>query len=239
MKINHVQAKLIAAFSIGGVAGAAAGYFFTKRHMEERLEREVQDVKDNYRLLRKDDYESPTDYVEKVYGDDEQGGPQLPPLDINQIVEHQKLNDEMVEKVEPYRTGSVFNAFENSKKEQEQLPPDAEDALYDTLVSQRTDDKPFLISVDEFHDEMIHYSKISITYFKGDNIVAYEDDSMMLDPDTSFDLINLSRFGIKSNDPNIVYVRNPLMDIDYEIVLDEGKFADVMARINGNSGDDA
>ena len=234
---------LASAFLLGGGLGVLVGTLITKKEMQARLDKEVADVKENYRYIHKDDYESPTDYIAKNRPD-EIVDPALVRLEagealhVNSIIEHVALNEEIKEQVERYQTGSVFNAFQNETADKDLIPEDADETLYQNLLAQRTETAPFLISVEEYFDEKPHFQKLSVTYFAGDNIVCYEDDTIMLDPEESFGVINLSRFGIKSDSEHIVYVRNPRIDVDYEIVKDEGKYADLIAHLQGNDEDD-
>lgn len=230
--ITRNQLKVLTAFGIGSFMGAAVTYVLSKRSFHEELEREIQDVKDNYRILRKEDYESPTDYLEKNRPDSVEDKI-LAEVEVNQIVAYAKASEELKEAVVNY------NAFSRDEvPDKELLPEDANEVLYQNLLATRTDDAPFLISVNEYFDEMREYQKLSITYFEGDNIVCYEDDSVMLDPEQSFGLINLSRFGVKSDSEHIVYVRNPRISVDYEIVRDDGKYADMVAHLMGPAEDD-
>lgn len=230
--ITRNQLKVLAAFGIGSVLGSAVTYVLSKKNFQEELEREIQDVKDNYRILRKEDYESPTDYLEKTRPDSVKDDI-LAEVEVNQIVAYAKASDELKDAIVNY------NAFSRDEvPDKELLPEDANELLYKNLLETRTDDIPFLISVSEFFDEMREYKKLSITYFEGDNIVCYEDDSVMLDPEQSFGLINLSRFGVMSDSEHIVYVRNPRISVDYEIVRDDGKYADMVAHLMGPAEDD-
>ena len=230
--ITRNQLKVLAAFGIGSVLGSAVTYVLSKKNFQEELEREIQDVKDNYRILRKEDYESPTDYLEKNRPDSIKDDI-LAEVEVNQIVAYAKASDELKEQIVNY------NAFSRDEvPDKELLPEDANELLYQNLLATRTDDAPFLISVNEYFDEMREYQKLSITYFAGDNIVCYEDDSVMLDPEQSFGLINLSRFGVKSDSEHIVYVRNPRISVDYEIVRDDGQYADMVAHLMGPAEDD-
>lgn len=240
--ITRNQLKVLAAFSVGTGLGALVTYLLAKKQFEAELVKEIQDVKTNYRSLRKEDYESFTDYSSKnrpeVIKDEA-----LASLEVNAILEHAKLNEEMKTQVEQYQSESVFNRFEHKEPEDKHLiPADANETLFENLKATRTEDKPYLISIDEYHDEFNHWQKQSVTYFAGDNIIAYEDDTVMMDPDETIGTINLSRFGVMSQDEHIVYVRNHRLNIDYEIVLDDGKYSEMMARINGtwiDDGDDA
>ena len=241
--ITRNQLRLFLAFGVGSGLGALVAYRMAKKSFEAELEKEIADVKANYRYLHKEDYESPTEFVQKNRGDiltDEL----LKNLEVNAIVEHAQLNAEMKEEVEQYQTGSIFNRFDNpTPADVELLPDDANETLFENLKAARTEDAPYLVSIAEYHDETTRNEKITITYFAGDNVIAYEDDSIMLDPDESIGLINLSRFGVMSDDENFVYVRNPRISVDYEIVRDDGKYSDMMARLNGvyvyDDGDDA
>ena len=231
--ITRNQLKLFLAFGVGSGLGALVAYRMAKTAFEAELEKEIADVKANYRYLHKEDYESPTEFIQKNRGDiltDEL----LKNLEVNAIVEHAQLNAEMKEQVEQYQTGSVFNRFDNPvPADVELLPADANETLFENLKATRTEDAPYLISIDEYHDETTRNEKLTITYFAGDNIIAYEDDAIMLDPDDTIGVINLSRFGVMSDDESFVYVRNPRISVDYEIVREDGKYSDMMARING------
>lgn len=64
--ITRNQLKVLLAFGVGSGLGALVTHRMVKKAFEAELEREIADVKANYRLLRKEDYESPTDYLEKI-----------------------------------------------------------------------------------------------------------------------------------------------------------------------------
>ena len=230
--ITRNQLKVLLAFGVGSGLGSLVAYRMAKKAFESELEKEIADVKANYRLLRKEDYETPTEFLEKKRPEilrDEA----LASMEINSIIEHAKLNAELAEEA------SRYNAFEREDiPDKELLPSDANETLYENLKAMRTDDAPFLISVAEYFDDCRENTKLSITYFAGDNIVCYENDEIMLDPETDFGLINLSRFGIASDSEHIVYVRNPRTSVDYEIVRDDGKYADMVAHLMGPIEDD-
>ena len=234
--ITSTQLKILLAFSVGSGLGALVTQRVLKKKFEAELERQIADVKAGYRYLRKEDYESPTDFVEKNYDIVDE---HLKELEINEIVQHAKLNEDMSKLAEDYQTGSVFNRFDRKVDEPEKLPDDASETLFENLKAMRSEDRPYLITIAEFHDMYSHFQKQTVTYFAGDNIIAYEDDTVMMDPDETIDVINLSRFGVMSDDENFVYVRNHQLATDYEIVRDDGKYSEMMARINGTYfGDD-
>jgi hypothetical protein len=65
----------------------------------------------------------------------------------------------------------------------------------------------------------------SLTYFAGDDVLVDERDQVMRDIDATVGLENLQKFGHGSNDPLVVYVRNPRLEVDYEISKSDGTFA--------------
>lgn len=86
--------------------------------------------------------------------------------------------------------------------------------------------RPYTIDPDEFgdHEEydtetLMYYSDGVLAHFKGDIV---EDVAGTVGGE------NLLKFGENENDPDTVYVRNDILKADYEILRDEGKYADVL-----------
>lgn len=86
--------------------------------------------------------------------------------------------------------------------------------------------RPYVISPDEFAEDD-EYDKISLTLY-ADNVLADEDDEVIDDVDKIVGVGNLNSFGAFEDDS--VFVRNDILKADYEILLDERKFSDVMAK---------
>lgn len=86
--------------------------------------------------------------------------------------------------------------------------------------------KPYTIDPDEFgdHDEydtetLIYYADGVLAHFKGDVV---EDVAGTVGTDA------LTKFGENENDPDTVYVRNDILQADYEILRDESMFSEVL-----------
>ena len=87
---------------------------------------------------------------------------------------------------------------------------------------------PFVIHHDEFVTNTDEYEQVSFTYFSGDDVLVDERDHRVgniLVVDDIVGLQNLQRFGHGSEDPNVVYVRNPRLEVDYKISKSEGSYA--------------
>jgi hypothetical protein len=87
-------------------------------------------------------------------------------------------------------------------------------------------DKPYVISPDEFC-ESDEYEKISLAYY-ADQILADDNDDLIDDPEDVVGFESLSRFGEYEDDS--VFVRNDRLKRDYEILLDQRKYSDVIAK---------
>lgn len=95
---------------------------------------------------------------------------------------------------------------------------------FEKEVPLRSSEKPYVIEHDEFYES--DRQTITLTWFEGDEVLADEKDEHIPNPDHVVGDENLQRFGYGSRDPNIVYVRNETMDIDFEIVKNDGKYTE-------------
>ena len=75
----------------------------------------------------------------------------------------------------------------------------------------------YVISLDTFGNENPDYDKISISYYEDDDTLADEQDEIMQEVEGTIGEALLC-FGDQSDDPDVVYVRNERLSIDYEVV---------------------
>lgn len=86
-------------------------------------------------------------------------------------------------------------------------------------------DKPYIIPEDTYMQDE-EYEKVSLTYFAGDDVLMEEDESVVSNPDDILGPDALTKFGEQSNDPDIVFVRNEKLRIDYEVTQQQNTFAE-------------
>lgn len=86
--------------------------------------------------------------------------------------------------------------------------------------------KPYVISPEEF-GEFEDYERISLSYY-ADRVLADEDDEKVDDVDNVVGLESLTHFGEFEDDS--VFVRNDRLKCDYEILLDQRTYSDVMKQ---------
>ena len=87
---------------------------------------------------------------------------------------------------------------------------------YNTMSGAVTPDTPYVILTEEFNEGNPEYDKVSLAYYEEDDTLTDDNEEIIPNPE---DIIGyaLSCFGQDSNDPDIVYVRNEKLGIDYEV----------------------
>lgn len=230
-KIIYISAGAAVA---GIAAGFAAGWFGRgakeKNAFEERVKAEVDQVQEYYKSkyaadvnrLAKAKIAEARDVVE-----DEDGGIEMAVTHEPEVVEEaekiiQKMNYSQISKKEETTVKEVRevpdrNIFDN--------PPevDPEDI--------RTPDRPYIITVDEFMVNEDERDQISLVFYDEDGVLVDERDSPITDIAGTVGLDSLTKFGHKSGDKKIVYVRNEKLGAEYEIVLDGRSYSEVVLGI--------
>lgn len=85
---------------------------------------------------------------------------------------------------------------------------------------------PYVIPPEEFGD-FDDYEKIGLTYY-ADQVLTDDDDELVEDIEDTVGFDSLTHFGEYEDDS--VFVRNDRLKCDYEILLDQRKYSDVINR---------
>lgn len=83
---------------------------------------------------------------------------------------------------------------------------------------------PFVISRTDyaFGDDGENYEKITLTYFPRDRVLLDDEDEPIEDIAGVVGWRSLTQFGVDSDDPEVVFVRNHRLESDFEIIREEG-----------------
>lgn len=195
--------------AIGFAIGCAGMYFVCDRQLKLKYNQiadaEIQEMKAHYRekemeLLRiqEDIARQPKPNLDAMMEDLKY----LPPKEDITEVEPEEVDGEVVDSRWDYR--------------------DTWD--YDREVRNRSREIPFVLHKDEFDAEE-DATQITVTYFEGDDVLVDEKDEVITKKDEAVGMDNLSQFGHGSGDPNVVYVRNAHLGVDYEILRHKGHYA--------------
>lgn len=104
---------------------------------------------------------------------------------------------------------------------------------YSDMVDEKTEeeesmsvDKPYVITPEEF-GELDDYETISLIYY-ADHVLADDNDEIVEDIENVVGFDSLNSFGEYEDDS--VFVRNDRLKCDYEILLDQRRYSDVVNR---------
>jgi hypothetical protein len=113
--------------------------------------------------------------------------------------------------------------YSNTKAANSENPEPVNDS--ETPTSPDTE-KPYVITPEEF-GEFYDYEKISLVYY-ADQILADDNDELVEDVENIVGFESLTFFGEYEDDS--VFVRNDKLKCDYEILLDQGTYSDVIKK---------
>jgi hypothetical protein len=86
----------------------------------------------------------------------------------------------------------------------------------------------YVISSEEFFENPKDYDQRTLTYYSKDDVLIEEHDVPIDDVVGMVGPVALDEFGNGSKDPNIVYVRNDRISMDFEICFDPDSFEETV-----------
>lgn len=219
-----------AASCVGTVGGLVIGYFFAKNRLEEHYrayaDNVVEEEMSRFLEIQKAKYQ----------GEREQTKPDLKQVvrelgyENDQPVAYNKVQEKP--KLEEVPQPETRRIFETPQPDQAEVEPEWD---YATEVKSRTDEAPFIIHRDEWNAGEMEYEQASLTYFEGDDVLINELDRAIEDQDKVIGLANMLKWGHGSGDPNMLYIRNPLLGMDLEITRSMGTYA---SEVHGLQAED-
>lgn len=185
------------------IFGAAVGSVVTWQYTKKKYEQIAQEEIDSV----KETFSKLKEVKNKDNESDENNN-------VRTIVERAKDKPSIVEYAAKLRKQGYIN-YSNT------------DSLFEEEVDENMiNDKPYVISPDEF-GEFDDYDTISLTYY-ADQVLVDEDDELVEDIEETVGFESLNAFGEYEDDS--VFVRNDRLKCDYEILLDQRKYSDVIKR---------
>lgn len=202
--------KLVLAVVGGFVGGFVIGYFATKHFLEQ-----------HYIDLANEEIKDAKEYYETIV--DERTGSTAP--DGRERIFYSTLRQ--------YQgTGPVQSDHTEAKQVLKNIFREPENVGdFSEEVSARNPEEPYIIAVTEYLPNDSNYSQETVTWYEGDGVLVDDRDEPVKDPDATIGLGNL-RFGHRSDDENVVYIRNDRLLIDFEVLRHDGKYAIVVLGLS-------
>jgi hypothetical protein len=218
---------------LGIAGGFAAGYFIVGKRLKtkysELAEEEISQMRKHYRnkvaaLDSQIQNRRPLEelvvergYAEtgkRVYTDEE-----VAAIEQSMANAHPDSGEEAQEAVvEIVSEQTTVNVFESN-----------EEWDYEAEVSTRRSDVPYIIHIDEFLENPKEHEQVTFTYYETDDVLVDVRDQPV-DQDETVGVKNIGRWGHGSKDPNVVYVRNEELSLDFEICRDPGSWSETTDR---------
>lgn len=85
-------------------------------------------------------------------------------------------------------------------------------------------DGPHVIDQATFIENKTEWDQSTLTWYIVDGTLTDDRDHLVEDVDGTVGNENLLRFGEGSSDPNVVHVRNPRLNLEFEVVRHEGSY---------------
>lgn len=203
---------------VSALAGAAIGglatYYVTKKKLDayytELINEEVESVKKSFGKLRKiGDFETPESAAETLLNEEPDEVVELVITEEIEIIEQAKEADALIQEL-------GYDQEDDEGKHE--------------IVTIRSNDRPYLISHEEYVEGMDGHDPLILRYYEGDDTLAGADDDIEVDGD-AVGVEFSGKFGERSRDKDIVYVRNEKLGADFEIHRDLRTFAEAVYGI--------
>jgi hypothetical protein len=128
-----------------------------------------------------------------------------------------------------FGSGLIVDKLEKKKEEEEHkgdfipfIPSKEEKPKLDELASKyKKDPDTLIISWDQFEAAMNDHQTL---YYFEDGVYADENSEQIDHPQTLIGANAHLHFGEESADPDVVYIRNSRLEIDYEIIREKGTY---------------
>lgn len=223
---NLGHLAVVSAVALG--AGAGIAWLISKQYYKSKYERlaeqEIAEAKAFYsQFYKKDDYATPGDAVEALGAGgteaavalEQYGAKRLQDVAVN-VVETVDIEVKAMDSEEPIRS-NIFTDRESD----EVWDQDKEEAYRASLDP----GVPYIISQMEFNENPEDHDQQTLTYFAEDDVLVDEKDQPISLTDQTVGDENLTRFGHGHMDNRIVLVRNDRLQMDFEVVLNDGSYA--------------
>ena len=124
-----------------------------------------------------------------------------------------------------YFDGEVKEEYEKIIDENEYNEDDAEDSyiIHDEYPREERATKPYVIGPDLYSEDFHGFDKCVLVYWRGNDMLLTDEQEIM-DIETTIGRSSLEHFGEYESDT--VFVRNERMGCDFEVLLEEGSYAE-------------
>lgn len=243
---NKTTLIAVGSFVGGLVIGGISTYLTVKKTFEERANRDIADVKERYALLRKEPAsveavmgryeEEGFDDNQSIFVANEETGLRVATED--EIIAAQKAADSFIAEGGYWGTITPEDPQKSVLAEPEfptghitervvREEPEEDDRNYEPI-----DGEPYIITRDEWETGVENYESQAVIYYEGDDTLCDNNDTRIPDIERVIGSRHFNYFGYQSGDKDVVYIRNPRLGSDFEVVRNKGEYTVVVLGLD-------
>lgn len=193
-----MKAGYIFSFIAGAAIGLVAGFKLSETKYQAKIQEEIASVKEAFRNRK---------------------------IDISKFAPKESKVDEVSKKVFKKPEQEVRKVPYSTMYKEPSKQSEEERVIVETKIGEAKKG-PYVISPDEFGEDQ-EYEQISLIYY-ADNTLA-DDENIVMDEEEierTVGMDSLTRFG--EYEPDSVFVRNDELKTEYEILLDQRPYFEVL-----------
>lgn len=223
----------VSAVSLG--IGGYGGYYIANRKLRtlynKMIKHDIEHTREYYQRR----------YKEGKYATPEEAAGNLIPVDLNSPEAEEALGlkpavdallsysptfdgeevaetDEEAERLQQEHEKKMSNIFQHGLRQE---PWDHEAEL---LRRASEPNAPYILTQDEYMSNETEFEQSTLTYYQVDDVLTDSRDEEIRDSDNTVGDVNLTKFGHGSGDPNVLYIRNERLEMEFEILLERTSF---------------
>jgi len=236
-KMATSRGMVVGVATIAAAAGFVSGYLYAQNRLgekfDERVAEEVAAAHKVYKIVRGQEFATPEEaamyYADKKAQEAvrEYQGVEPKPEVVGTM---ERQPPAVYERARTWTPGIAPGEIPQERKNNifDDAQPDTVDFDYSEEERNRTEEAPYIIAKHEYDENDEHFNQVTLTYYEGDGVLADERDDKIDDIDEMVGNDNIPRFGHRSNDNNVLYVRNHQFGLDIEIVRDQRKYSELV-----------
>lgn len=226
--IKNRWVQLGAAAVVSFIGGGGLGYILGKKHEKERnrfkanADITISEVYKSLAQIREDraerqrqqelEYEAIQAANRRAMAEDEE---------TEQTQAELEAEEEAEEEVEEMVVTVVEDPTKEIETDAPFAPPDG-DWDWEKEMTARRREEPYIIHVEEYVGDEMEFHQDTLTYYEGDDVMADSDDTPVYN---YAGLMGELKFGHGSHDPNVVYIRNEVIHMEWEVLYNPGYFS--------------
>lgn len=237
---RRIDPRLVKYFLGGLGVGAAIGFFIGYRFNHEKIkaeafresEAEIESIRKHYqsKIKARENENEKAELLEIVVEEEYTVDEVEPPRGIQSFEDLSRRPLPPPVPVNPAKRVFRSTSTEKDKMDGWNFPKE---------LAQRSSDQPFIIHQDEFHHNEAEYTQVSYEYYEEDDVLIDEDKSVILNRDQLVVRNFAERFGHGTDDFNILFVRNPVLELDIEICRSPGSYEVEVLGLEREPDDDS